>query len=207
MKKPQFEPERRTIDFTLERRGDKDSRTIRGYAAVFDSKSKNLGWFREKIDRNAFEDSDMTDVVAVLNHDFNILFARSSSKTLSLGVDDKGLYYEFDAPNTTTGNDLLEMVSRGDINKSSFQFIVSRDLWEQDDEDGEIRTILAVKRVIDVSPVTFAAYPDTSVAKRSHDAFVEEGQEEEEEEQEERKVPAEVQYAEAELELMIIKNH
>jgi len=51
MKKPQFEPEKRTIEFTLERRGDDDSRTIRGYAAVFDKLSKNLGWFRERSTR------------------------------------------------------------------------------------------------------------------------------------------------------------
>lgn len=203
MKTPQFEPERRTIDLTLERRGEGDSRTIRGYAAVFDSLSRNLGWFREKIDKKAFDDTDMTDVVAVLNHDFNILFARSSSKTLTLGVDEKGLYYEFDAPKTTAGNDLLEMVSRGDINRSSFQFVASRDMWEQDDEAGEIRTILAVKRLIDVSPVTMAAYPDTTVAKRSHDAF----QTEEGEQKKDGKVPASVQHAEAEFELMKIKNH
>lgn len=205
MKKPQFEPERRTIEITLERRGDDDSRTIRGYAAVFNKLSKNLGWFREKIDKNAFDEADMSDVVAVLNHDFNILYARSGSKTLTLGVDDKGLFYEFDAPNTTAGNDLLEMVTRGDINRSSFQFLVSKDMWEQDDEAGELRTILAVKRVIDVSPVTMAAYPDTTVAKRSHDAFKEGSQEEEE--KEERKVPVSVQHAEAELELMKITNH
>jgi len=160
-----------------------------------------------KIDKNAFDDSDMTDVVAVLNHDFNILYARTSSESLSLGVDKKGLYYEFDAPNTAAGNDLLEQVKRKDINKSSFQFIVKEDKWEQDDEYGEIRTVLKVKRVIDVSPVTFAAYTDTTVAKRSYDASKEEGEENDHEEEREDKVPFQVLHAEAELELMRMKHH
>ena len=204
MNKKHFEPETRTIDFILERRGDENSRTIGGYAAVFDKLSRNLGWFREKIDKNAFDEADMSDVVAVLNHDFNILFARSSSGTLDLKVDKKGLVYEFEVPDTAAGNDLLKLIDRKDISKSSFSFIVSEDKWEEDDEYGEIRTILKLKRVIDVSPVTFAAYTDTTVAKRSFDEFKQENREDE---PEEKKVPPEVTHAEAELELRKIKNH
>ena len=207
MDKKTFKPEIRFFDFTpqIEVREDKESRIIKGYAAKFDKLSKNLGWFREKIDKNAFDEADMNDVVAVLNHDFNILYARTLSGTLKLSVDDEGLLYEFDSPNSSAGNDLVEMINRKDISSSSFQFIVSEDKWEQDDELGEVRTILKVKRLIDVSPVTFPAYPDTTVAKRSFDESKQEDTDKDE--MTERKIPASVMYAEAELELRKIRNH
>lgn len=144
----------------------KDSRKVRGYAAVFNSWSKYLGYFKEKIDPQAFKKADMSDVVAVLNHDFNILYARTSAKTLKLGVDNKGLWYEFEAPKTSQGDDLLENLRLGNISKSSFQFQVEKDFWTNNKNEGDLRTIERISRVIDVSPVTFAAYNDTEVSKR-----------------------------------------
>jgi len=144
-----------------------ESRTISGYAAVFNSLSHNLGFFREKIDPEAFKNTDFGDVVALRNHDNNFILARTSAKTLTLTVDKKGLKYTFEAPNTTAGNDLLEDVRNGNISASSFAFYVDEDKWEKDDEAGEIRTILKIKRLVDVSPVTHPAYPATDVARRS----------------------------------------
>jgi len=159
--------------FSCETRADKESRTITGYAAVFDELSRNLGWFREKIDQKAFDNTNMDDVLALFNHDMNIVLARTISDTLKLSVDEKGLKYEFQAPDTTAGNDLLELISRGDIRHSSFAFSVSEDKWEDDDDAGEIRTVLSIARLYDVSPVTQPAYPQTTAAKRSYEKYQE----------------------------------
>lgn len=155
--------------------GDQPQTIVTGYAAVFNQLSRTIGWFREKIDPAAFEGRLQDDVVALFNHDMNLVLARTISKTLTLSVDDTGLRYEFEAPNTTAGRDLLESLKRGDVQHSSFSFSVEDDKWEEDDTGGEIRTVLKVRRLYDVSPVVSPAYMQTSVdaAKRSYDHWKE----------------------------------
>ena len=94
-----------------------------------------------------------------------MILARTASGTLRIYEDERGLKYEFEAPKTTAGNDVLEMIKRGDISQSSFGFTVEQDSWAK--RDGTTyRTIKKVKRLYDVSPVTFPAYPEASVAVR-----------------------------------------
>lgn len=157
-----------------ELRADLESRTIRGYAAVFNSDSENLGGFIERIDPKAFDGVLNDDVRALINHDDNMILARTISGTLSLSVDERGLSYEFEVPNTTYGNDLLVSVQRGDISQSSFGFSVAEDEWDRGDV--RRRTIKKVARLYDVSPVTYPAYPDTSVAMRSLNELDEQSQ-------------------------------
>jgi HK97 family phage prohead protease len=160
-----------------ELRADGESRRVEGYAAVFGSESENLGWFTEEIAPGAFDDVMRDDVRALYNHDENLILARTRSGTLELSLDGKGLRYAFEAPNTTAGNDLLESIRRGDITQSSFGFRVKDDRWENSEveENGNKmtktkRTIVKLERLYDVSPVTFPAYPDTEVARRSLEA-------------------------------------
>ena len=141
---------------------------LRGYAAVFDRLSLNLGGFREKIAVGAFDKVMDNDVRAVFNHDINMILGRSSAGTLRLTTDDEGLAYEIDLPNTSYARDLHESVTRGDIKENSFKFAVMRDSWSYDEETGgEIRTIEEVARLMDVGPVSFPAYPDATIAIRS----------------------------------------
>ena len=153
--------------------GDQPKNIVTGYAAVFGQLSRTIGWFREKIDPKAFEGRLQDDVVALFNHDMNLVLARTISNTLTLSVDETGLKYEFNAPDTTAGRDLLVSLKRGDVKHSSFSFTVAEDNWEEDEDGNEIRTILKVKRLYDVSPVVQPAYPQTSVdaAKRSYDEW------------------------------------
>jgi HK97 family phage prohead protease len=160
-----------------ELRANAESRRVEGYAAVFGSESEELGWFVEEIAPGAFDDVLSDDVRALYNHDENLILARTASGTLELSIDERGLRYAFDAPNTTAGNDLLESIKRGDISQSSFGFRVKEDKWEdmEMEQNGKKwfktkRTIMKVERLFDVSPVTFPAYPDTDVARRSLDA-------------------------------------
>lgn len=161
------EPERRSYPSEL-RISDKggDKRLV-GHAAVFNELSEDLGGFREKIDPGAFDDTLEADVRALKNHDPNLILGRTKAGTLDLRVDEKGLVYEVRLPNTQYAHDLAESVRRGDISQSSFAFRAVGDKWEK--VDGEnIRTVTQAE-LIDVSPVTYAAYEatDTSVAQRS----------------------------------------
>lgn len=148
---------------------DSESRTVEGYALLFDTPSTGLP-FTEVIERGALEGVlAKSDVFALLNHSQNRgILARSNKGkgSLTLTVDTKGLKYRFEAPDTPLGNELLENLKRGEIDSSSFAFTVEKDTWERG-KDGKVkRTIHKVAELYDVSPVYNAAYSQTSVYKR-----------------------------------------
>jgi uncharacterized protein len=159
----------RTFDVQdLELRMDGDKPTVVGYGAVFNSMSNDLGGFREYISPKAFEGRLDDDVRFLVNHDANLVLARTTNGTLRLSVDEKGLRYEADMPNTSTARDLMELLKNGTISQSSFAFTVEEDSWEI--KDGmNIRTIDKVSQLYDVSSVTYPAYnaASSSVALRS----------------------------------------
>lgn len=173
------EYELRTASGTLELRaaGDDDAPPrIKGVAAVFNSLSENLGGFREIIAPGAFDETDMSDVRALFNHRDDYVLGRNKSGTLNINVTERGLEYEVDAPQTGMLHDLVTVpIRRGDIDQSSFGFIVGKgnDEWEENDEGVIIRTIKKFQRLFDVSPVTFPAYPAASVAVRGFREFIE----------------------------------
>lgn len=147
------------------------SRTIVGYAAKFECWSDPImRWFKEKIARGAFDECDLQDVIMCFNHRDDAILARTTSGTLQLEVDDVGLRFSFDAPNTSLGNDMLELVRRGDVSKCSFRFGVKQDEWRYADGQNGLatdeRTILKFSRVVDVALVVFPAYQDTEASVR-----------------------------------------
>lgn len=154
-----------------ELRADGDDGKIRGYAAVFNSLSEDLGGFREQIAPGAFSETLSDDVRALWNHDANFVLGRTTSGTLSLREDNHGLAIEIDPPDTQQARDLLVSIRRGDVSQMSFGFYTKDDGWEK--RDGEnIRTLRKVE-LLDVSPVTYPAYQDTAVAVRSLDTWSE----------------------------------
>ena len=145
---------------------------IRGYAAVYNSDSEWMGGFYEQIENGAFDDVLENDVRAYFNHDENLLLGRVSSGTLRIGTDKRGLFYEVDLPNTSYANDLVELMKRGDVNQSSFAFLIGQDRWEQ--RDGKTyRIIEKVSRLLDVSPVAQPAYPDSTSELGKRDLEIE----------------------------------
>lgn len=144
---------------------------------VFGQRSDKLGFFYEYIDKDAFNEADTSDVVALFNHDNNYVLGRSSSGTLRFNIQNDGVYYEIDSPQTQTIRDLvLAPMKRGDIKGSSFAFSIAEggDEWEYNKAaDVYTRYIKKIDRLYDLSPVTTPAYPQStsSVAKRSLDAF------------------------------------
>jgi hypothetical protein len=168
--------ERRDITSKFElRAGDKDSGpgTLVGYAAVFDSWSEDLGWFREIIRKGAFKDSleAGADVRAIINHDTGRIIGRNKAGTLHIQEDETGLKVEIDLPDTNDGRDLATSIQRGDISGMSFGFNVLEDRWtRKDEEEKEERELLKIE-LFEVSAVPFPAYPETTLAKRSFDRF------------------------------------
>ena len=165
-----MELEKRCIKAELRIAKKGNSPVIRGYAAVFDSLSEDLGGFQEKIEPGAFKNAiKNSDARALFNHDRNFVLGRQSAGTLRLKEDKNGLHMEIDPPMTQFAKDLVVSIQRGDIKEQSFGFTVKSDKWEDLDEKSKMatRTITEVDRLYDVSPVTFAAYPETSVAVRS----------------------------------------
>lgn len=164
----------KAVELRIEKRDDAPSKLI-GYAAVFNKLSEKLLFFREKIAPGAFKKSLKSgdDVRALFNHDPNHVLGRSTSGTLNLKEDKKGLLSEINLPDTQLGRDLETLVDRGDITGMSFGFITVRDEWEHNEGEEDIRILKEVK-LIDVSPVTYPAYPDTSVAVRSHELWKQE---------------------------------
>lgn len=149
------------------RAAESGARTIGGYAAVFGKLSANLGGFVELVDSRAFNQSKgngFPDVVARFNHDNAFMLGTTASGTLRLSTDREGLSYSVDVP--VTRQDVFELVTRGDVTKSSFAFRTLEDSWDLTEAGFPQRTLIAVQ-LVDVAPVTTPAYPDASVGLRS----------------------------------------
>jgi len=169
------EIERRTTvsDATIEYRdmgnGEKKP-VIAGYAAVFNSESRNLGGFVETIHPNAFDEvlAEGPDVIGVFNHDRNLLLGRTGNGTMKLTKDPYGLRYEITPnENTTIGRDVIEWVKDRTVVGSSFAFAIKRDggdSWSTDGQRGiRKREVKAIGLLEDVGPVVRPAYDTSSV--------------------------------------------
>lgn len=142
------------------------SRTVGGYAATFNRLSKSMGGVFERINTGFFDESRASgwaDVVCRWNHDSFHLLGSTAGRTLTLAVDGRGLDYSVTVPQHR--DDLLELVSRRDVNSSSFAFTDATDDWSYTGAH-PVRTLVS-GTLIDVAPVDVAAYPGTSAALRS----------------------------------------
>jgi hypothetical protein len=168
--------ERRTVVTEL-RVGAGDEFALIGYAAMYNSWSKNLGGFREILKPGTFSRSvrNGADVHCLFNHNSDFVLGRTKSGTLTLQDTEKGLRFRCQLDkNQQKHRDLYASVQRGDVDECSFAFTVPEggQQWTEgpDPEDSSkriaLRTVTDVD-LIDVSPVTFAAYSETSVGARS----------------------------------------
>lgn len=151
----------------------KDSRTIGGYALKFNTMSQNLGGFVETIDPAALRKSEgdgWPGVMARWNHEDAYLLGTTDAQTLRLVVDGTGLDYEVDTPESRA--DLLELVARGDVRRSSFAFRTISDEWGLTPDGFPLRTLINIQ-LVDVAPVNTPAYMDTSSGLRSLAEFKE----------------------------------
>lgn len=167
---------------------DDDTPKITGYAAKFGKWSVDLGGFKERIRKGAFDEALKDgDVRALKNHDASLLLGRTTSGTLKLDTNSVGLRMEIDPPDTNTGRDTVTEIKRKDITGCSFSFTTAEDDWKYLEDGSVERTIIKIGELFDVGPVTYPAYPDTTVAARSlgeHLKAIEDRQEQEQEQEE-----------------------
>ncbi len=151
--------------------GNEGLPSIVGHAAVFDTPTTIQSWFgahRESIAPGAFRKTlQEADVRALFNHNPDWILGRNKAGTLDLAEDNRGLAVTIRPPDTTYARDLIESMRRGDISQMSFGFEVVKDQWTfSEGNELDDRRLLEV-RLWDVSPVTFAAYPQTEAFVRS----------------------------------------
>lgn len=159
--------ERRFVTSEVELRKAGGKTFIEGYAAVFDTRSQNLGGFVEVVMRSAFTKTvKEADVRALYNHDPNFVLGRSKAGTLDLSVDTRGLHYRVHSPETSFARDLAISLERGDVDQSSFAFFKIDDKWDLTEDEFPQRSLLEVG-LVDVSPVTYPAYLEASSGIRT----------------------------------------
>ena len=149
---------------------DGENRNVSGFAANF--MEYDLGSFRERIERSAFDNLDNYDIHALYNHDYDRVLARRNKGkgTLDLQVNDEGLYFAFELPDTATGNEVRTLVSRGDVDQASWAFTVKKEEWIDVRSEKPLRVIKEVGEIFDISLTPRGANPTTSAALRSLEA-------------------------------------
>lgn len=157
---------------------------LTGYGIVFNVLSRSMyGWY-ERILPAVLDGCDVSEVICKFNHDMNMPLGTSWARTLTWEVDEIGVKYSVELPDTNLGRDIEVLVNRGDLRDSSFEFTTATggvDWVTEETTDGfeiEIREVKKLRKLWDLSPVMLGAYPDTgkeglSVAKREYETFKE----------------------------------
>ena len=156
--------------------GEEKSYIVEGYASTFEP---YVLWeedgiqYKEQIDPRAFEETDMSDVIFCKDHQGTV-FARTKNGTVELSVDEHGLKTRTDLSKTASAREMFEEIQAGMYTQMSFAFVVEEDSYNR---ETHTRTILKIRKLYDVSAVSFPANPgtDISVATRARfDGFIEE---------------------------------
>ncbi len=144
------------------------SKTLSGYAIVFNSRSVDLGGFTEYVTPGAVTETlrSNPDVVCLRDHKQELLMGRTKAGTLTLTEDSVGLRFLCKLPSTSEADSLAASVERGDLDGVSFGFVTVDDNWTKDADGKPVRALLQIN-LAEISPTSFAAYPAASVSVRS----------------------------------------
>ena len=174
------ELERRNYQFEVRAEERDDGiKVLSGRPIVYNSATDIGGWFEEEIARGALDETDLTDVRFLVNHNTDMIpLARSrrnnGNSTMQMRVDQDGLFLEkveLDVENNADARALYSAISRGDVSGMSFMFSVEEEEWDYSNEDYPKRTITRIGSVVEVSAVTFPAYDSTYIDARSQEAL------------------------------------
>lgn len=176
MSKTKTRPALEHRSYTFEVRAEQDAQNgaiITGRPVVYSSETDICGMFSEVIEPGALDGADLTDVRFLVNHDLNrIPLARSrnnnENSTMQLTPDESGLSIRvlLDVENNSEARALYSAVDRGDISGMSFMFSVASERWEDANTDYPKRYVEKIESIVEVSAVTFPAYPDTEINAR-----------------------------------------
>ena len=161
--------------FEFEVRAEQDEQhgsILTGRPIVFGQRT-NMGFFDEIIEQGALDTTDLKDVRFLVNHNTDMIpLARSrnnnENSTMQMSVDSDGMKIrvDLDTENNAEARSLYSAVNRGDLSGMSFMFSVDGDAWDDVDTEHPTRRIRSIKRVMEVSAVTFPAYSQTSIQVR-----------------------------------------
>lgn len=160
---------RRYVKVAEFRAAEEAEYTVKGYASTFD---RYPLWddMYERIERTAFDETDMTDVIMQYDHDGRV-FARNKNGSLRLGVDDHGLWIEADLSKTDGSRKLWEDINAGLITEMSFAFTIAEEHFER---DTRTRVIDKIAKIYDVSAVSIPQNPYTQISARAfYDGVIE----------------------------------
>lgn len=167
-----MDKEIRVFNFEIRAEQNERGRVITGRPIVFGQRT-DLGWYDEVIEHGALDTTDLKDVRLLVNHNVDMIpLARSrnntANSTMQLTVDDDGLVIraDLDTENNNDAKSLYSAVERSDIDGMSFMFTVDKDSWDDVDTDHPVRHVRSIRRVYEVSAVTFPAYSQTSIQAR-----------------------------------------
>lgn len=151
---------------------DEHGHFLTGRPIVFNQRT-DLGWYDEIIEQGALDYTDLKDVRFLVNHNVDMIpLARSRNNTenstmqLVPDSDGMGIRVDLDTENNADAKSLYSAVGRGDITGMSFMFTVDKDSWDDIDSEHPTRHVRSIKRVLEVSAVTFPAYSQTSIQTR-----------------------------------------
>ena len=157
----------RTISSEFNTRDDGGNLSIEGYFAVFGSVYEIAPGMSESIAPEAFDKTLSGDIRALINHDTTLVLGRTKAGTLNLRTDNRGLWGHIDVnPNDSDAMNLYERVKRGDVDQCSFGFDIIDEETEFR-EDGSVHWTIKEVELYEVSPCTFPAYEETSIAARA----------------------------------------
>lgn len=171
------ELEQRSYTFEIRAEENENNHTITGRPIVYNSRT-DLGFFDEIIEAGALNNTDLTDVRFLVNHDISkIPLARSrrnngnSTMLLTVDAEGMGIRVDLDTENNSEARALYSAVERGDISGMSFMFGVRGEQWENLESEHPTRRITDISTVVEVSAVTFPAYNATTINARSKEAL------------------------------------
>ena len=163
----------RNLDFEVRaEENEEHGHFLSGRPIVFGQRT-DIGWYEEIIEPGALDATDLKDVRFLVNHNTDMIpLARSrnnnehSTMQMSVDADGMSIRVDLDTENNSDARNLYSAVGRGDITGMSFMFSVDKDSWDDADTDHPVRHIRSIRRVMEVSAVTFPAYSSTSIQTR-----------------------------------------
>lgn len=169
--------EQRAYNFEVRAEETERGHVITGRPIVYNSRT-DLGWFDEIIEAGALDNTDLTDVRFLVNHNTEgIPLARSrrnngnSTMLLTVDFEGMGIRVDLDTENNSEARALYSAVERGDISGMSFLFGIRGEEWDDLDSEHPTRRIKDISTVVEVSAVTFPAYDATEINARSKAAL------------------------------------
>lgn len=158
-----------STDFQVRESQGSDEKYLEGYFIKFNEETNLFDNVYEEVDPQSITNSlKNNDIRCLFNHQTDLVLGRTGNKTLELRADENGLFGKVKInKEDRQAMDILARIERGDINACSFGFnILNEEVVERADS---VKFILKEIDLVEVSPVTFPAYPTTEISARNKD--------------------------------------